>query len=99
MSDDWWQAYREYLASPEWKARVAAVQERAGGRCEQPGCRRKGRHAHHKHYRNFGNEPLEDLIWLCLPCHQAEHPDKKISGKSPFQKLVARHRRRKYKRP
>ena len=26
---------------------------------------------HHRHYNNFGKELLEDLILLCVPCHDA----------------------------
>ena len=26
---------------------------------------------HHRHYDNFGNERIEDVILLCVPCHEA----------------------------
>lgn len=31
---------------------------------------------HHLHYRNKGNEKLEDLVLLCAKCHQKVHNDK-----------------------
>jgi hypothetical protein len=42
-------------------------------RCEA--CRAQGTHAevqvHHRHFRNLGNEPPQDLVVLCSFCHQA----------------------------
>jgi 5-methylcytosine-specific restriction endonuclease McrA len=30
-------------------------------------------HVHHKTYRNFGMEDMDDLEVLCKVCHQNEH--------------------------
>lgn len=30
-------------------------------------------HVHHFSYRHFGNEPLFDLISVCVTCHNALH--------------------------
>jgi hypothetical protein len=64
--------YRAYIVSPQWQAiRAWAIRER-GGRCE---CCDDTEHleVHHVTYDNLGQEHLEDLRILCLPCHAMEH--------------------------
>lgn len=64
--------YRRYLQTPEWREKrrveIAAAEHR---------CRRCGAHGplelHHLTYRNLGNEPPEDLVVLCVTCHQEAH--------------------------
>jgi len=64
--------YDEYLRSPEWHARRAAVLERAGGICE---CCRSypAEHVHHLTYEHLGSEPLWDLRAVCSGCHGFLH--------------------------
>jgi hypothetical protein len=51
-------------------------------RCER--CGSRGTHAevevHHRHYRNIGNEPLDDLVVLCGFCYQALHNVARAAG-------------------
>ncbi len=71
--------YDTYLLSDEWKQRRTKVLARCRGTCEK--CRkRRAVHVHHISYDHFGNEPLEDLLGLCLRCHQQEHPDREVTG-------------------
>jgi hypothetical protein len=69
--------YYQYLCSREWALKRKAVKERAGGICER--CKRAPlRDTHHLSYRNLGNEPLEDLMGVCRPCHEF------LSGKADW---------------
>jgi hypothetical protein len=66
---DW---YRQYLESPEWKARAEAAKARFGGLCalcSSP----DGLEAHHRTYARVGKENPEDLTALCSSCHRAYH--------------------------
>ena len=80
-------AYNRYMASEAWKAKRLQVLERDGWQCMTCDCIHEGRYTkadlevHHRHYRNFENEPLEDLISICRECHDA---------------ITAVHRRRRY---
>ena len=61
--------YRAYLLSPRWKRLRRAVMLRAKGKCEI--CRRwEGTDCAHLTYERVFHEPLEDLLWVCEPCHQ-----------------------------
>jgi len=75
--------YQEYLASREWAEKKEAVKKRAAGICER--CHGWDINAtHHLTYKNVGNEPLEDLLGVCGPCHAY------LSSKSetdPFSKV------------
>jgi len=73
--------YETYIASDEWKAKRAIIMKRADGWCE--GCgKRRAAQVHHKTYRHLFKEQPEDLIALCVPCHQKKHPDKfKLLGR------------------
>lgn len=68
-------AYREYIASPAWRAKRQLVLERDGFCCRGCGIPISLRtlQVHHLTYANFRNEPLEDLITLCIPCHEKTH--------------------------
>ena len=60
--------YHAYLASREWGLKKRAVRERCAGRCER--CRmRRMTAVHHLTYAHVGNEPLEELLGVCEPCH------------------------------
>lgn len=73
----WWAEYETYLSGPAWKARRCRIFERAEGVCEH--CRQSpARHVHHLTYERVGDELETDLLAVCLPCHQAFHPDRPI---------------------
>lgn len=69
--------YQKYLQSDEWQAVRARILKRARGKCEKCG-KRPPIQVHHKTYARLGRERDEDLLAVCGPCHQAEHPDKKF---------------------
>jgi hypothetical protein len=72
---EWWAFYERYIQSPEWRVKRAQVLKRAGGVCE--GCgHRPPVQVHHTTYDHVGNEMLWELKAVCLPCHQALHPEK-----------------------
>ena len=67
-------AYREYLASAEWKTNRQLVIDRAKGICE--GCLRKPAYtAHHLTYAHIGNEFLFEMVAICRECHDRLHPE------------------------
>lgn len=58
-----------YLASREWAEKKEQVKSRSRGACER--CRHaSGEQVHHLTYAHKYNEPLEDLLHLCEPCHE-----------------------------
>jgi len=62
----------KYYASEEWAERRRKVFERDNWACVL--CSNtEGLSVHHRTYRNFGNEPLEDLTTLCSRCHRRFH--------------------------
>lgn len=67
-------AYRKYLASPEWRSLRIVVLRIFDYRCANCGVwKEKGLHIHHKTYKNFMSENIEDLVPLCKYCHDTEH--------------------------
>ena len=73
-------AHREYLKSATWKDIRNQVIERDKDICCH--CRNKGYDVHHKTYKNWGNEKLDDLITLCRACHEQWHASQKGTRKS-----------------
>jgi hypothetical protein len=79
--DEFWREYRAYVNPKNlyWKRKCLAVKRRAHRICER--CHKRPLvHVHHLTYERFKHELLEDLIGLCLECHQAEHPDKELTA-------------------
>lgn len=74
--------YREYLKTEAWKKVSAAVKSRDGYRCRVCNDSRN-LVAHHRTYRNLGNEMdfLGDLTCLCQSCHERFHDPKEVAGK------------------
>lgn len=69
---EWWQKYNEYLQSPIWASRRAAVLQRDKYLCQ--GClRRRAEHVHHLTYDHCFNELAFELISLCVECHKKIH--------------------------
>src|SRR5687767_10783881 len=79
--------YTLYLRSPAWQAKRKLVLARSGGRCERCGCVAKWLDVHHLSYTHLGDEPLEDLMALCRPCH-------KIADQERWQAMRARQGRK-----
>ena len=75
------QSYKEYLQSPEWRARATAAKTMAGWRCQV--CNKPGDYstlnAHHRTYERVRNELPEDLIVLCGDCHEVFHSNGKLA--------------------
>ncbi len=68
----WWDVYREYLKSPQWKLVRNKIIARQDGLCE--GCRDwRISQVHHKTYDRVGYELLIDLVGLCDACHKTAH--------------------------
>jgi hypothetical protein len=66
---EWWDRYNEYLESPEWQERRAAVLARAKYVCEACGIER-ATEVHHPTYAHVFNEPLFELRAICHDCHE-----------------------------
>lgn len=68
-------AYDDYLASDAWKEKRLLVFNRSNNQCEK--CRKKkAQQVHHLSYEHFGNELLEELLAVCLLCHDELHDGK-----------------------
>lgn len=64
--------YEIYLQSPLWKAKRLAVLKRDNWKC-QACLMRAACQVHHLTYNHVGNEPLFDLVSVCIDCHQKLH--------------------------
>lgn len=64
--------YEEYIRSPWWRARKAAVIRYRGERCERCGCTH-WLQLHHRTYERLCRELPEDVELLCDQCHREEH--------------------------
>ena len=75
--------YNEYIHSDEWKKKRILVAQRENHRCQMCGeLVVVHYHIHHKTYARFGNEDLDDLMFLCEDCHIKLHREKdKAMGK------------------
>ena len=67
--------YWQYLQTPEWSARRAAMLEAADYRCQLCSGAEPPLDVHHNTYERRGWENDKDLIVLCRTCH-AKHHDK-----------------------
>lgn len=66
--------YQAYLNSNEWFIKRMEKAREQHYTCQK--CKKvimHGFHIHHKTYKNFGNEPLSDLMFLCEECHMKVH--------------------------
>lgn len=67
-----WEHYKEYLKSEKWMMKRYKVLVRDGGMCQ--GCLEvKAVQVHHKSYDRVFDEPLFDLVSLCMNCHEKIH--------------------------
>jgi len=74
-SESWWEWYKEYLLSPEWKDKRQLVMGRARNVCESCGSN-AAKQVHHIAYDHVGNEPLWELKAVCDECHEVLHSEK-----------------------
>jgi len=72
-------SYAERRATEEWGILKKQVHSRDGHRCRL--CYRNDRqlHVHHRTYRTYAEESLEDLITLCADCHALFHSYRRVS--------------------
>jgi hypothetical protein len=65
--------------SEEWEILKKEIHSRDGYRCRV--CNRNDRplHLHHRTYRGYAEESLEDLVTLCADCHGLFHAYSKVS--------------------
>ena len=71
--------YQEYMCSEEWALKRTQKANEQRFSCELCGVVvLKGFHIHHLSYKNFGNEKMSDLQFLCKDCHINVHCEKKV---------------------
>ena len=64
--------YNDYMLSREWEEKRKLVLERDNNICQK--CKEKpAEQVHHLTYDNFRNEKLEDLMSVCVSCHEKIH--------------------------
>ncbi len=63
--------YNDYLKSSEWKELKELVLKKNNYKCAK--CNNTAYTAHHKIYRRWGRENIQDLIPICISCHQKLH--------------------------
>lgn len=71
--EDFFLAHDRYLRSNKWLAFRKAILLRAGGFCEYCFKRSKILQVHHLTYERWGFELEEDVLALCLICHEEIH--------------------------
>lgn len=66
--------YRDYLASLEWAMKRSQALLRVGGKCQRCGATSETHvlQVHHLNYDRLGGESPEDLLVVCVPCHDHE---------------------------
>lgn len=79
--------YAELLKRPEWKAVRLRILERDNYTCQKCGKKRKYLQVHHLRYPKSGipwESPDEDLVTLCMFCHEMEHAIKNTVVAKPI---------------
>jgi uncharacterized membrane protein YccC len=79
--DSFWDRYSAYMKSEEWKTIRQRIMDRA--RADgTPMCERcaevRATDVHHQTYEHVFHELDSELLALCRPCHQDQHPDKDL---------------------
>lgn len=71
--------YKEYLQTPEWKARASSARQRFGFKCAfcSSGVRLD---VHHRTYARRGWEKEDDILPLCRDCHAVLHEHRWLAG-------------------
>ncbi len=70
---EFFKEYNKYLKSNDWKMRKKEFIRMADYKCETCEEEDKILHVHHLHYRSLGNESFEDVLVLCISCHERLH--------------------------
>ena len=62
-----------YLKSDAWQRKRYVVFKRDNWTCQC--CGERATQVHHKRYAkyNIGREPIDWLVSICKPCHEAQH--------------------------
>lgn len=87
--------YQAYLNSKEWFIKRMEKAREQHYTCQK--CKKvimHGFHIHHKTYKNFGNEPLPDLMFLCEECHMKVHASIEKWKALPPRKEKRNHRKK-----
>ena len=70
--------YKQYLQSDEWKQLRLKKIRQVESRCQV--CYSPDHlEAHHRTYKNFKEENLNDIVVLCRDCHSLFHKNRKLS--------------------
>lgn len=72
--------YQAYLCSQEWWQQRNAVMRRCSGQCEKCN-RRSADHVHHLTYIRKYCERLDDLMAVCVACHDSIHKPAELEFK------------------
>lgn len=64
--------YQRYLRSPQWREKRRRILIRCKHKCERCGLWRAV-NVHHLTYARLYDEPLSDLMAVCIRCHQELH--------------------------
>jgi 5-methylcytosine-specific restriction endonuclease McrA len=67
----WWVWYNRYLQSGAWQIKRYEVLSRDLHMCVE--CGETAEQVHHLTYERVGYEALNDLVSLCVACHQTAH--------------------------
>ena len=83
-----------YYRSEKWRSKRRERRRRDGHRCVVCGHHYK-QHlvCHHITYKNFGNEPLEDLRTVCADCHRTAS-DAELRRERPIEEYLKEKRAR-----
>ena len=72
MTDAFRENWYKYMASRPWRLLFEYVRERSGGICER--CENRPMYAaHHLTYIRRYHERTDDLLAVCVPCHEFLH--------------------------
>jgi hypothetical protein len=75
---------QKYYDSPEWKVKHKLVLQRDDHKCQA--CQDKPAvQAHHLTYKHWKNEPLFDLVAVCVECHESIHKTEKGEPFTPIK--------------
>jgi len=75
-NDEAWDEYMDYLKSDKWLNKRSLVLKRDNYLC-QACLENKAFQVHHLTYENIYDEPMFDLISVCVPCHEKIETKKK----------------------
>lgn len=69
----WWAEYNAYLSGETWrrKRRMRLELDRYECQARLSSCEGRASQVHHLSYRHVGNEPLFELVSVCVACHDA----------------------------